>query len=243
LDLAGIYCALLLAATLLLTGCGAGFDMPSAATPTSLNGIHGIAHGGKQPISGAHVYVYAAGTGGWGGASQSLLTAYSTGSYPTTEDANGNYYVTSGNTTSTQAQFGMANAFANATNLASLSSGTALLTTPAGNGTPPQTTVNTLGNILASCVNSADTVSGSTVTHSSGCSTLFGLATKDGTSTGTQPTDTATAVINIAHHPGSNVAALYQKEFWTMSESPRSPAYRDSFQTKPLVAGTMLSNA
>jgi hypothetical protein len=115
-----------------------------------------------------------------------------------------------GNTTSTQAQYGMVNAFANATNLVSLSSGTALLTTPAGNGTAPQATLNTLGNILATCVNSADTVSGSTVTHSSGCSTLFGLATKDGTSTGTQPTDTATAAINIAHHPGSNVQNLYK---------------------------------
>ena len=31
-------------------------------------------HGGQQPIVGAHVYLYAANTGGYGGASMSLLT-------------------------------------------------------------------------------------------------------------------------------------------------------------------------
>jgi hypothetical protein len=96
------------------------------------------------------------------------------------------------------AQVGIANAFANAANLANLLNGTALATTPAGNGNVPQTEINTLANILASCVNT-----------SSSCSTLLGTATADGTATGTKPTDTATAAINIAHHPGVNVATLY----------------------------------
>ena len=69
--------------------------------------------------------------------------------------------------------------------------------------TVPQALINTLGNILASCVDSANTaglgVSGGT--YSTQCSTLFNTATADGTTTGTKPTDTATAAINIAHYP------------------------------------------
>jgi hypothetical protein len=99
------------------------------------------------------------------------------------------------------AQTGIANAFANAANLASISTGTALTTTPAGNGTVPQTEINTLANILAACVNS-------TGPASSACSTLLSSALSGGSS-GTRPTDTATAAINIAHNPASNIAALY----------------------------------
>ena len=47
-----------------------------------------------------------------------------------------------------------------AANLADLATGAALSTTPAGNGTVPQSTINTIANILATCVNST----GSTVT-------------------------------------------------------------------------------
>jgi hypothetical protein len=96
------------------------------------------------------------------------------------------------------AQVGIANAFANAGNLATLSTGVALATTPAGNGTVPQSEINTLANILASCV---DTLSG--------CSAPLSLATSDGTTAGVVPTDIATAAINIAHHPGANVALLF----------------------------------
>ena len=99
------------------------------------------------------------------------------------------------------AQSGIAKAFANAGNLETLSTGVALATTPAGNGTVPRTTINTLANILASCVNSTGPVS-------SACTTLLADA-KSGGSTGTTPTDTATAAINIAHNPGANIAALY----------------------------------
>jgi PKD repeat protein len=95
------------------------------------------------------------------------------------------------------AQTGVANAFANAANLASLSTGVALATTPAGNGTVPQTEINTLANILASCVNTGS------------CTTLLTTATSDATSNGIEPTATATAAINIAHHPGANVSTLY----------------------------------
>ena len=41
-----------------------------------------------------------------------------------------------------------------------------------------------------------------------GAGTLFANAESGGT-TGTLPTDTATAAINIAHNPAANVAPLY----------------------------------
>jgi streptogramin lyase len=283
----------------LLTGCSASFAPAPSPSRISLNGIQGTVYGGQQPVNLSHVYVYAAGTGGYGGASQSLLTAYSSGNFPTTEDANGNYYVTTnargffsltgeyactagqdvyiyatggntgggsnsalgllavfgtcpaagtfanvltkvqinelstvasayalsgfavdsthiaddeavaGNATAAQAQAGMANAFAAPGNLVSLTGGYALSTTPNGNGTVPAATINTLGDILAGCINSADSVSGSTVTHSADCQSLFALATSDGTPAGTQPNDTASAAINIAHHPAANTVALF----------------------------------
>ena len=99
-----------------------------------------------------------------------------------------------------QALIGIANAFANAANLADISSGNALTVTPAGNGTVPQAEINALGNILAACVNS-------TGPGSIPCSTLLSNTLSGGTS-GTTPSDTATAAINIAHNPGANVQTL-----------------------------------
>src|SRR3984957_5015683 len=98
------------------------------------------------------------------------------------------------------AQTGIANAFANAASLADLATGTALTATPVGNGIAPQSEIDTLADILAACVGA---------TNASSCASLFEIATADGTTTGTLPTDTASAAINIAHHPGVNVAALY----------------------------------
>ena len=100
---------------------------------------------------------------------------------------------------STLAQTDLANAFSSATNLENLGSGQALATTPNGNGTVPATTINTLADILSACINS-------TGPTSTACSTLFSNAKN---SSGTAPTDTATAAINIAHNPGANVATLY----------------------------------
>ena len=103
------------------------------------------------------------------------------------------------------AQIGIANAFANATNLAGISTGAALATTPAGNGTVPQSEINTLANILASCINSSGALTGPI--SPSTCYTLFNAAQSAGSS-GTIPSDTATAAINIAHNPAANIASL-----------------------------------
>jgi hypothetical protein len=101
---------------------------------------------------------------------------------------------------------GIANAFANAGNLASMGTGLALTATPAGNAAVPQAEINTMANILATCINSDGGMAGPT--NPSACYTLFTSALSGGT-TGTQPADTATAAIYFAHNPGANVASLF----------------------------------
>jgi streptogramin lyase len=81
-----------------LTGCSANFgDVASTSSQTAVH-IKGVVHGGQQPLNGAHIYMYAASTAGYGGngiaasssnASTSLLTA-ATGN---PADGNGNFYV------------------------------------------------------------------------------------------------------------------------------------------------------
>ena len=123
-----------------------------------------------------------------------ITTAYAIAGYAT--DAT--HVSSSGSTLATT---GIANAFATVANLETLNTGLALATTPSvngGNGTVPQSEIDTLANILAACINS-------TGPSSVACTTLFSNA-KNGS---TAPTETATAAINIAHNPGANVAALY----------------------------------
>jgi hypothetical protein len=280
----------LAAATLLcaaLTGCTLGSN-PATAGPiaSSVGTIHGQAYGGNQPIVGASIYVYAAGTSGFGTPSTLLSTTVAT------TDSNGFFTVTSdyacmqgqqvylyalggntgsgintasgmlallgtcpasqtlamqtpyvwmnevstvaaayaiagfavdatdiaddeaapGNTTAALAKIGMANAFGNAANLVNLATGTAFTTTgsvpvtnPVTSIVVPQAQINTIADVLAACVNTPSTVA----SPSSSCSTLLSTATSDGTATGIQPTDTATAAINIARHPTANIATLY----------------------------------
>lgn len=79
-------------------------------------------------------------------------------------------------------------------------------TTPAGNGNVPQALLDTLGNILASCVDSLSTYNPYLTvpigTQSTQCTTLFATATSNGASGGTVPNDIATAAFNIARNPG-----------------------------------------
>jgi len=97
---------------------------------------------------------------------------------------------------------GLTNAFATVPNLVSTSTGFALSNTPAGNGIPPTAEINTLANILASCVNSTGGTSG----DSSPCGNLF-LAAKP--PAGTAPTSTLAAALDIALNPGNSVATLF----------------------------------
>jgi len=258
-----------------LTGATTTTATIAAAGPSNVNGV---VYDGQQPISGAHVYILAANTTGYGQPSISLLNASATGlsdsvgayvlsaedggfiwsgdyscspgtqvyvyarggttsagtnsasglmaaigTCPSTGNFNADSYIWVNEVSTVAAayalagfatdathvsssgtplaQIGVANAFANAANLETLSSGFALNTTPAGNGIVPQADIYTLANILSACIDSNGPSS-----HS--CSTLFSNAMSNGSS-GVTPSDTATAAINIAHNPGANITALY----------------------------------
>jgi len=118
-----------------------------------------------------------------------VVTAYALAGFASTA-------IKIGSSNTALAATGLQNAFAAIPNLMNVAGGYAYTTTAGGNGVVPQSQINTLANILASCVNS----SGPT---SSMCTTLFANATSTG-NTGGKPTDTATAAINIAHHPGAS---------------------------------------
>ncbi|HVN92090.1 MAG TPA: NHL repeat-containing protein [Terracidiphilus sp.] len=289
-----------LSVVLLISGC---LNAPLVTTNQNTSNqnqgtaFSGKVHGGQQAVTGASVYLYAAGTSGYAGpgiaptasnASVSLLKSAAN----TSQDGSGNYYVTTdsggnfsitgdytcpanaqvylysiggnpgmgaGNnsaagflaalgpcsslTSSTfvfvdevstittafalagfttdathisssngaQALMGIKNAFATVANLENLSTGFALSTTPAGNGTFDISGVNVMADILAACVNST----GPTSTQ---CSTLF-TNTMNGS---TAPTDTAMAAINIAHNPSANVSTLFTLK---TANSPFQPTW------------------
>jgi hypothetical protein len=94
----------------------------------------------------------------------------------------------------------------NIQNSTSANRGQALALTPSvisggvqigNNGVVPQATLNTIGNILSSCVDSANT----STTTSDPCTTLFTTATSTGDTTGTNPTDITGAAFNLAAFP------------------------------------------
>jgi len=287
--------------SLMLTGCA----LSPTAEPTPQVGvtIQGRVHGGQQPVVGAAIYLYAAGTSGYGGSSISLLNNNVQYNNPSNsgQDANGNYYVTtdsngdftiSGDYTCTAGQqvylyaiggnpgyggtnpvagflailgncpaggnfatttpfvfinevstiaaayamagfatdathvsssgtvlakLGIANAFANAAQLANISTGAALATTPNGNGTVAQNVINTLANILAACVNSNGQIIGGA--EQSNCYILF---YNDPNSSFQYPSDTATAAIYMAQNPGNNPSTLFQLQ--SAVASPYQPS-------------------
>ena len=112
--------------------------------------------------------------------------------------------------TSATNAIGLANAFAAATSMVDTAGGPARTLTPAGNGKVPQAKLHTLANILAACVNSSSNAS-------STCGALFYSANYN---TGTPPTDTAVASLNIAKHPENAVGALF---FLVQSAGPFQP--------------------
>lgn len=105
---------------------------------------------------------------------------------------------------------GIANAFATVANLETLGTGAARATTPAGNGTVEQTTIDTLANILAACINS-------TGPSSTPCTTLFGNSEAGGVPT----TNTAQAAIFFARNPNANIALFFGLQ---AANSPFQPA-------------------
>ncbi len=92
---------------------------------------------------------------------------------------------------------GLKNAAGSSDILADKSSGTAHTANVSGGMIPPAAEVNTLANILASCVNTVG---------SGSCAALFAAATPPG---GLVPTDTFQAAIDIALNPGINTGVLF----------------------------------
>ncbi len=271
----------------LLSGCGSSSTPPASAdtsgtvsptpapAPSAPGTLQGRAQAGPSQIAGAHIYLLAAGTSGYGGASISLLDPAAPGvltdeigSY-VLSDARGNFGLTgtyqctpgqfvyvlarggspggeilnpylsllstfgvcpsSGNFTdqisfvninqvstavgvyalagfmadsvhvsagpSPNALKGLANAFLSVGNLVDIGTGAANPYTPAGNGSIPVATINTLANIIVPCSNS-----------SAACAALFAL-TPD--LAGNAPADTVQALRNITQNPAANVAALF----------------------------------
>jgi phosphatidylserine/phosphatidylglycerophosphate/cardiolipin synthase-like enzyme len=81
------------------------------------------------------------------------------------------------------------------------------------------TALQTLADIVATCVNSAGGVAG----DPSACGQLFALATPSG---GSAPTDTVRAILNILTHPAANVSQLF-------ALLPAQPAFVPTLTSAP----------
>jgi hypothetical protein len=255
------------------SGSGTGSSSSGSGTGSSSSGsggtqpnttviLSGVVQGGQQPISGAQITMYAAGTSGYGTGATPLLSGAITSATDGTFNVTGTYtcptastqvyvvatggssggmtnnaavmiaalgecsaltsstyvyinevtsvatvyalsqFMTPGSTaigTSSTNVTGMVNGFMTVTNLVNNANGAALAKAPAGNGTVPQSTINTLASIMEVCVNPT--------TAASSCGPLFAAAKPSGA---VAPTDTLTAMLDIALNPGRNVATLYQ---------------------------------
>jgi cardiolipin synthase A/B len=101
----------------------------------------------------------------------------------------------------------------------------------------PITLINTLGNILASCVNSSGGVAG----DGSACGKLFSLATPI---SGPAPTNTATALLDILNNPTSNLSSLTNLNTTTAPFQPSLSSAPSSFAvqlqtTAPAITRTL----
>jgi len=243
--------------SLLLAGCALQTSGTSLGDDLK---IGGTAMGGRQPVIGATVNLYATGNTGYGSAATLIGTATtnSAGQFSITRNANTCtspqqfYLVASGGdpgsginsasvlvealgpcasittsttglvinelttvaaayalqgfadtttnigTSSTNSQ-GLTHAFANAATLVTLN-GLPNTTTPGGNGTIPTAVINTLGDILASCVNSTGPTSTSCTAILLGAPTVVGAPT---------PANVWQEALNIARYPAYQTTALY----------------------------------
>jgi hypothetical protein len=264
-------------------GCGNAVLPPIEVFAVTGAPISGKLLSGTLPVSGAHIYLMAVATTGYGKPSFSLLDSGSTGS----QDSLGAYVVTAADGTfaipgyyscgaqtnvyvytsggdsglgqnsaatelaaigpcpqvgavatpvvvdevttvamsfalagfatdalhiassgSSLALTGVANAFVNASHLAPTTTGLAPALIPSGSATVPQATINTLANILSSCIHSAGA-------GSPACGALL-----DNAGSAPPSSDTASAMIAIAHSPASVVSTLFAQQSSTPPFSP-----------------------
>ena len=97
---------------------------------------------------------------------------------------------------------GLANAFAMVPNMVDLATSGVRTQNLAGTAAAPQAMIDTLGNILASCVNSVDQDSSPSQT----CTNLFTAVTPSGSQA---PTDTVSAMLAIAKNPTYNTTNIF----------------------------------
>ena len=140
-------------------------------------------------------------------------------------------------------QIGLANAVANANQLYDYQAFDSPLyheartATPASaaglTGTVPNTLINTLGNILASCINQAQTT---TAPPTGGnCLTLYNATN--------HAPDAASAMIYIAQHPALNVATLYALQSQYLQFPDRLTSQPNDFALGIKYSGTTTANA
>ena len=190
---------------LVATGTGANSGvvlmtaLGSCSNPSYSSGVTVVINE-VTTIASAYALEGFASLDGSGGIAIGAPATYDAKKYPSCNAA-GNWLSTGANTCN---YTGLVNAFNTVNNLVNVNTGTALTITPfyAASPTPgsnfsyvPQARINSLANILASCVDAT-----------SSCSTLFSNAKS---SAGATPADTLQAALNIAQNPGANVAALY----------------------------------
>jgi hypothetical protein len=119
--------------------------------------------------------------------------------------------------TSAPAANSLAAAFANTQTLVNPASGfSAPLTV--GNGQVPYTTVDSLANSLAACINSTPSANG----NGSPCNSLFNATTVSGAA----PTDTLQATLNLAKNPTLNPAQVF-------SIASANPPFQPTLTTAP----------
>ncbi len=99
---------------------------------------------------------------------------------------------------------GLANAFATVNNLVDVTTGLALLTTPAGDGTAPQAEINTLADVIDTCAASAGGLPG----DGSACAALFQASNVNSKGGGgtveSAPTSILQALLEVAQVPSTD---------------------------------------
>ncbi len=98
--------------------------------------------------------------------------------------------------------------------------------------TVPTAQINTIGDILATCVNSPGGVFG----DSSACGTFFVYTTPAG---GNAATDTVAALLNLANHPTLNTSLLYNLATPSAPFQPTDIAAPPDFSVSLLASSTM----
>jgi hypothetical protein len=215
----------------------ADYTCPSASTP-----VYITAQGGNPGNGGSDVnsqIMLAAALGPCGNLSSSMSIQINEVTTAATAFALGQYFTTTfgasstdsfGAPNTTQAQAGIANAFATVNNLVNIPTGAAVQTqTLTGTGgtvtvTPEYQKLNLIADILAACVNSDPNVS------NANCNTLFSNVTP---TSGTNPTDTLQAAVEMSLNPTStntgtsNIAALFGLQ------TAQSPFAASALSTQP----------